>query len=63
MILSKISKYFSFEDSRFHIEKSKESTARVALWRELGIDNVFTLEGSFYGYVQDVLSDISILIV
>mmetsp|Transcript_22329 Transcript_22329/g.19227 ORF Transcript_22329/g.19227 Transcript_22329/m.19227 type:complete len:162 (+) Transcript_22329:397-882(+) len=53
MILSKMSKYVSFEDSRFAVQKAKESTARIALWRELGIDNVFTLEGSFYGYIQD----------
>ena len=49
-----MSKYVSFEDSRFAVQKAKESTARIALWRELGIDNVFTLEGSFYGYIQDV---------
>ena len=27
--------FFSFEYSRFSVHKSKESTARVALWREL----------------------------
>lgn len=41
---------FSFESSRFSIHKSKESTARVALWREYRIPNIFTLEASFYGY-------------
>lgn len=41
---------FSFPDCRFSIHKSKESTARVALWREYKIPNIFTLEASFYGY-------------
>ena len=49
-LLSKIGASFSFKDSRFTIHKSKESTARVALWRELQIPNIFTLEASFYGY-------------
>lgn len=41
---------FSFPDSRFSIHKSKESTARVSLWKEYKIPNVFTLEASFFGY-------------
>lgn len=41
---------FSFESSRFTIDRSKESTARVALWREYRIPNIFTLEASFFGY-------------
>jgi len=45
-----MSKYVSFEDSRFTVHNSKESTARVTLWRELQIDNIFTLEASFFGY-------------
>lgn len=49
-ILSKITDMFSFESSRFTIHKSKESTARVALWREYKIPNIFTLEASFFGY-------------
>ena len=41
---------FSFTDSRFSIHSSKEGTARVTLWREYKIPNIFTLEASFYGY-------------
>lgn len=41
--------FFSFEYSRFSVHKSKESTARVSLWRELKIPNVFTMEASFCG--------------
>lgn len=48
-ILSKISPVFSFDDSRFGVQKAKESTLRVALFKELKIPNIFTLEASFCG--------------
>jgi hypothetical protein len=41
---------FRFFSSKFKIEKSKEKTARVVLWREFNIMNCFTLEASFLGY-------------
>ena len=34
-LVSKLCDYFSFEDSRFSNNFSKESTARVTMWREL----------------------------
>jgi len=40
---------FSLKDCRFRIEKCKESTARVVIFREYGIMNSFTLECSFFG--------------
>ena len=48
-IMSKLCDYFSFEYSRFNMHKSKEATARIAMWRELKIPNVFTMEASFSG--------------
>ena len=48
-IMSKLCDFFSFEYSRFSVHKSKESTCRVTLWRELKIPNVFTMEASFCG--------------
>lgn len=48
-IMSKLLDFFSFEYSRFSVHKSKESTQRVTLWRELKIPNVFTMEASFCG--------------
>ena len=49
-ILSKINAYFCFEYSRFGVQKSKESTARVALFKELKTcPNIFTMESSFAG--------------
>lgn len=42
---------FSYDYSRFNYCKSKEQTARIAIWRELGckIPNIFTMEASFCG--------------
>ena len=42
--------YFHFEYSRFGVQKSKESTARVAMFKELkNVPNIFTMESSFAG--------------
>ena len=48
-LLSKNSDVFSFADSCFAIQKSKESTARVVMWRDFNIVNSYTLEASFCG--------------
>ena len=49
-MLSKLNPYFSFEYSRFGIQKSKLSTARVALFKELkNIPCIYTMESSFAG--------------
>jgi hypothetical protein len=31
------------------VEKDKETTARIVLFKELGIQNSYTLEATFYG--------------
>jgi hypothetical protein len=49
-MLSKIAKpHFSYDYSRFKVQRNKESTARIAMWKELKIPNVFTMEASFCG--------------
>jgi cytosolic carboxypeptidase protein 2/3 len=48
-LMSKINPFFSFDYSRFGVQKSKEATARIALFKELKIPNVFTMESSFAG--------------
>lgn len=40
---------FSFSGSSFRIEKAKEATGRVVVFREFNIMNSFTLECSFHG--------------
>ena len=42
-------KIFSFKDCTFGWEKEKENTARIVVFKELGIVNWYTLEASFYG--------------
>ena len=41
--------FFKFTDCRFRIEKVKESTARVVVFREFNIINSYTMEVSFFG--------------
>ena len=51
-MLSKIDQpHFSYEYSKFNYSRSKEQTARIAVWRELGCKNfnIYTLEASFCG--------------
>ena len=40
---------FSYKYSTFSVHKSKEGTGRVALWRQMGILNSFTMEATFCG--------------
>ena len=47
--MSKLLDYFSFKSSRFSYSKSKEATARIALYKELKLPNIFTMEASFCG--------------
>jgi hypothetical protein len=47
--MSKLCDYFSFEQSRFSTSRTKDGTARVAMFKELNIPNIFTMEASFCG--------------
>ena len=40
---------FGFEDCSFAVQKAKESTARIVMWREFNLINSYTLEASFLG--------------
>jgi len=51
-LMSKVGQpHFSYDYSRFNYCRSKEHTARIAVWRELGskTTNIFTMESSFCG--------------
>mmetsp|Transcript_47300 Transcript_47300/g.86861 ORF Transcript_47300/g.86861 Transcript_47300/m.86861 type:complete len:756 (-) Transcript_47300:91-2358(-) len=56
-LLSKNSDYFQFDDCCWKVQKGKESTARVVVYRELQIINSFTLEASFCGADFGSLAD------
>ncbi len=50
--MSRVCRFFSFEDCLFDINKSKQKTARSMAFRHLRFSrhcNVFTLETSFFG--------------
>lgn len=50
LMLSKISQFFDFGSCRFGLQKSKESTARVSVYKELkNCPNIFTMESTFSG--------------
>lgn len=48
-ILSKLCPFFSYGYSRFSCHKSKEATARIAMFNELKIPAIYTMESSFCG--------------
>lgn len=39
---------FSFKSCKFRVQKSKEGTGRIAMWR-LGVQNSYTMEATFGG--------------
>ena len=41
---------FSYTDCNFAVQKCKEGTARVVMWREMNILNSFTMESSYAGW-------------
>ena len=47
--MSKICPFFSFNYSRFGNQKSKEATARIAMFNEVKIPGIYTMESSFCG--------------
>ncbi len=49
LLLSQRNRCFSYKDCTFLCEKEKESTARIVLFKELGIPLSYTLEASFFG--------------
>lgn len=49
MLLDKKNLNFSYKDSHFKMEKNKESTGRIVVYKEMGIVNSYTLETSFFG--------------
>lgn len=56
-ILSKLCDFFSFESCRFSMHKSKEATARIAIYKEVKIPSIYTLEASFSGADKGQLKD------
>ncbi|KAJ8285431.1 hypothetical protein GJAV_G00026720 [Gymnothorax javanicus] len=51
-ILSQVAPAFSMSSCSFVVEKSKESTARVVVWREIGVQKSYTMESTVCGCDQ-----------
>ncbi|XP_053558410.1 cytosolic carboxypeptidase 1 isoform X2 [Bombina bombina] len=51
-VLSQIAPAFSLNSCSFVVEKSKESTARVVVWREIGVQRSYTMESTLCGCDQ-----------
>lgn len=51
-ILSRLAPAFSLNNCNFVVEKSKDATARVVVWRELGVARSYTMESTYSGLDQ-----------
>ncbi|XP_076751692.1 cytosolic carboxypeptidase 1 isoform X2 [Xylocopa sonorina] len=55
-LMQRISPAFALPLCSFKVERNKESTARVAIWRQLGVSRSYTMESSFCGCDQGPLA-------
>ncbi|XP_072372803.1 cytosolic carboxypeptidase 1 isoform X5 [Scyliorhinus torazame] len=51
-VLNQIAPAFCMSSCSFVVEKSKESTARVVVWREIGVTRSYTMESTYCGCDQ-----------
>ena len=51
-MFSQKNKLFSFQDCKFANEKEKEATARLVIFKQLGVINSYTLESTFFSSNQ-----------
>ncbi|XP_072752591.1 cytosolic carboxypeptidase 1 isoform X2 [Anoplolepis gracilipes] len=54
-LMQRTSPAFALPLCSFKVERNKESTARVAVWRQLGVSRSYTMESSFCGCDQGTL--------
>ncbi|XP_062856327.1 cytosolic carboxypeptidase 4 [Trichomycterus rosablanca] len=52
--LDRIAPAFSFNSCNFLVEKSRASTARVVVWREMGVLRSYTMESTYNGCNQGI---------
>ncbi|KAG7468180.1 hypothetical protein MATL_G00140060, partial [Megalops atlanticus] len=52
--LDRIAPAFSFNSCSYLVEKSREATARVVVWRELGVLRSYTMESTYNGCDQGI---------
>ncbi|XP_072769967.1 cytosolic carboxypeptidase 4 [Nerophis lumbriciformis] len=52
--LDRIAPAFSFNSCNYTVEKSRSSTARVVVWREIGVLRSYTMESTYNGFDQGI---------
>ena len=57
LLYHKNTEFFNFDYCNFAIQKQKESTGRVVMWKEFQLINSFTLESSFLGPTRGLYKD------
>lgn len=57
LLFSKNYENFRFDSCNFGVQKARESTARVVMWKEFSLINSFTLETTFCGPTEGRLVD------
>ncbi|KAH7693976.1 zinc carboxypeptidase, partial [Aphelenchoides avenae] len=49
-LLEQVAPGFSLKDCKFSVTKTKEPSARIALWRQFGIERCYTMESTYCGF-------------
>ena len=57
LLFHKNTENFSFNNCNFVVQKAREATARVVMWKEFNLINSFTLECSFCGPTNGLYKD------
>lgn len=55
--LDRIAPAFSFNSCNYLVEKSRSATARVVVWREMGVLRSYTMESTYNGCDQGIYKD------
>ncbi|KAJ8417434.1 hypothetical protein AAFF_G00286610 [Aldrovandia affinis] len=58
--LDRIAPAFSFNSCNYLVEKSRASTARVVVWREMGVVRSYTMESTFNGCDQGIYKGLQV---
>lgn len=57
LLFSKNYEHFKFDACNFAVQKAREATARVVMWKEFSLINSFTLETTFCGPTEGRYQD------
>lgn len=58
--LDRIAPAFSFNSCNYLVEKSRSATARVVVWREIGVLRSYTMETTYNGFNLGIYKDLQI---